>query len=296
MKKALCLTLAALLGLLLLSSCAKTEEAPAPTPEIVYVTVTPEPAPETQAPVEPPLEEDALPLELDPGPGSFPGGLDDDGPGEYDPRDGVAAVEELSLTAERQYEANIFLSNFAEQGFRFYSYDLDMSQIMAQLVRFAHIWYKVNSYSEIAYGTFSGVTCETLTVGQVDTVVSRFFPFSVTREDADSYYIPPEHSFYQDGVFYFEAADGESYNRIAVVESATLMSDGTYQLAFVEYSIDLETYFSFDGGIPRSYYELTAQEAAARSDLTPLGSGVAYALPHDYQGRASYQLLEYTVW
>ena len=300
MKKALCLTLAALLGLLLLSACAKTEEPPAPAPEIVYVTVTPEPAPEAQGPVEPPLEDDALPLELDPGPGSFPGGLDDDGRGpdeggELYPWDDVTAVQSLEMTADRQYEANIFLSNFAEQGFRFYSYDMDMSQIMGQLVRFAHIWCKVNRQSEITYSTFSGVTCETLTAEQVDAVVSRFFP-SVTREDADLYYIPPEHSFYRDGTFYFEAADGEAHNRIAVAEGVTVMSDGTCFITFGEYEIDLETYYSFDGGIPRSYYELTASQAAERADLTLAAVGASCALPHDYQGRASYQLLEYSVW
>ena len=299
MKRTLAFLPAALVIFCLLSGCAKTEEAaaPAPTPQIIYVTVTP--APESEAP----LGTDELPLVVDPGQASFPGGLDDDGRGggeygicdENDPRfEGVEPVETVELTADRQYEANIFLSNFAEQNFQFYMYDLDLSQILGPLVRFAHIWYKINDQSGITYGELDGQTWEILSADRLCQVTDRFFPFELTEEDIERYYRPEEHSFYRDGLFYFEAADGEAHNRIAVADSITRMSTGVLFITFTEYDVDLDTYFDFEGSVPRSYYELTAEQAAAKSDLTAAASGRAIVEPHTYNGRSTYRLIEYT--
>ena len=263
----------------------------------------------TEAPAEPPLEEDELPLILDPGPGSFPGGLDDDGRGDdeydgYDEEDDswssglsfLTPVEFLELDANRQYEANIFLSNFAEQGRCIYFYDLDMSQILPNIIDFAHIWYKINDRSAINYGQLDGETYEILTAEDALAVLHRYLILPVNEESFDRYYYPQEHSFYQDGCFFFDAADGEAYNRIAVADSLSLLDDGRYCLTFTEYEIDLEQYFDFEGGIPRSYYELDPYDASQHQYLTRVADGYAIVEPYQYNGRSTYQLCEYTAW
>lgn len=300
MKRLLLMLLALLSPALLLAGCEKA----APAPEIVYVTVTPEPTPE---PVPEAAEVPGFPMEE----GGFPGGLDDDGrgPGEdgfNDPEiygteanepggmSGLTPVDFIPLDSGKQYEANIFLSNFAEQGINIYLYDQDMSQILPSLIGFAHIWYKINDSSAISYGTLDGETYETIPLERIASVIKRYISLTVTEETVEKYYEPQEHSFFQDGVFFFDTADGESYNRIAVADSLSLLEDGRYCLTFTEYEVDIETYF--DVGIPRSYYELNPTEASRHPSLTRLADGYAIVIPYSYNGRSTYQLVEYTTW
>lgn len=306
MKRSLALILIAVLLLCTASACTKENPELGPKPVSQSFSAeeseTPTPAPDPL--IEPPPPSDEMPLIVDPGPGSFPGGLDDDGPGgeyavydEEDPRfEGVTIVENVELTAETQYEANVFLSNFAEQCFWFYCYDLDMGQFIDRIVDFAHIWYKINDYSAITYGQLDGHTYEILSADRFCEIAERYFPFEMTEDTIETYFRPQEHSFYQDGRFFFDAADGEAYNRIAVADGITRLSDGSCVITFTEYDIDLNTYYSFTGDIPLEYYELTPASAAERRDLTMTASGSAIVLPYDYNGRSTYQLIEYTVW
>ncbi len=288
------LILIASAALILLAACGKptAEEVPAPTPQIVYVTVTPEPTPEPGPTPEEASESDILPLITDTelAEGSFPGGLDDDGPGP----EGSEPVEPIELDAGTQYAANIFLSNFAEQFFADYAYDGD--DFVGRAVDFAHTWYKVNDRSAIEYREFNGEPYETLTLDELNAVVSRYFPFTIDEWTMENLYIPTEYAFYQDGLLFYMAADGEAYHRIAVVRDMAMREDGVVLMDFAVYEIDIETYFGFDNGIPRSYYELTDAEASRDPTLTLAAEGMASALPHSYNGRAGYQLLDYTTW
>ena len=304
MKRALSLLLASLLALSLCAGCAKTESAEAPA------QTTSRPA-NGAADAEEPSSAAEIPEAAvidDPAETSFPGGLDDDGRGPdedayYEPEEGapgtmsgLTPVEFFPLDGSKQYEANIFLSNFAEQGINLYFYDLDMSQILPSLVHFAHIWCKINDQSAITYGQVDGVTYEILTFDRFRSVIGRYIPLNVTEESVEHSYTPQAHSFYQDGKFYFEAADGEAYNRIAVADSLSQLEDGRYCLTFTEYEIDLDAYYSFEAGIPRSYYELTPFEASQHQYLTRIADGYAIVTPYQYNGRDTYQLVEYTTW
>ena len=305
MKRALALLLAALLALSLCAGCVKSETADTPA------QATSSPAMGAAA-VEEPSSAAEIPEAAvidDPAETSFPGGLDDDGrgPDEDDFADtengapvgmmsGLTPVEFFPLDGSKQYEANLFLSNFAEQGINLYFYDLDMSQILPSLVRFAHIWCKINDRSAITYEQLDGEPYEVLSLEKFRSVIGRYIPLNVTEESVEHSYTPQAHSFYQDGKFYFEAADGEAYNRIAVADSLSQLEDGRYCLTFSEYEVDLDAYYSFEAGIPRSYYELTPFEASQHQYLTRIADGYAIVTPYQYNGRDTYQLVEYTTW
>lgn len=326
MKKTLPILLI-LLAFCLLAGCTDKEaaeaSAPVPSAQIVNVTVTPaptsrlaaalrdavaqaelSPSPVAETPEpEPSPQETALPVIDDPSQVSFPGGLDDDGRGPDEDDDGLGSglsfltpVEFIELDAEKQYEANIFLSNFAEQGINIYFYDLSTSRVLPSLVDFAHNWYKINDYGAISYGELDDTVYEILSAEQILAVIHRYISLPLTTEAFEYYYYPQEHSFYQDGSFFFDPADGEAYNRIAVADSLSLLDDGRYCLTFTEYEIDLDAYFSFDDGIPRSYYELDPFNASQHQMLTRIADGYAIVEPYQYSGRSTYQLYEYTSW
>ena len=128
---------------------------------------------------------------------------------------------------------------------------------------------------------------------QIRAVIDRYFYLPVSDSALEKGLLYPEHSFYQNGEFWFEAADGESYNRFAVADRLTLLSDETYEISFTVYEVDLMEYF--DQGVSSDYYHLTSQEAAG-AGFTRIASGTALALPHSYRDRATYQLLEYHTW
>lgn len=309
MKRTLALLLAVLLALSLCAGCAKNESDDAPaqaTSHPIDSSAAEEAASSADLP-----EADVV---TDPAETSFPGGLDDDGPGPdeqdyafyeeaaigtegFEPvgrMSDLTPVEFLPLDGSKQYEANVFLSNFAEQGANLYFYDLDMSQILPSLVRFAHIWCKINDRSAITYEQLDGEPYEVITFEKFSAVLKRYISLNVTREAVENYYYPQEHSFYRDGKFYFEAADGESHNRIAVADSLALLDDGRYCLTFTEYEVDLDVYF--DEGIPRSYYELDPTAASQHQYLTRVADGYAIVTPYKYNGRDTYQLVEFTSW
>ena len=275
---------------------------PAPPPEVEPPPKLPPEEPETGAVTyNPKIRRTETPEET-----GFPGGLDDDGRGPeeeeyYEPEEGAPGymsglipVEFFSLDGDKQYEANLFLSNFAEQGINLYFFDLDMSQILPSLIDFAHIWYKINDRSAVSYGMLDYVSYETIDLEDIAAVINRYISLTVTEEAVDNYYYPQEHSFYQDGVFFFDPADGEVYNRIAVADSLSLLDDRRYCLTFTEYEVDLDVYF--DSGIPRSYYELDAFEASQHPHLNRSRDGFAIVTPYNYNGKDTYQLVEYTTW
>ena len=81
--------------------------------------------------------------------------------------------------------------------------------------------------------------------------------------------------FYENGKIWYPTADGENYNLIAVVDSATSNSDGTFTFYFTVYSIDWDTYSNFKEGDIKKYYKLTSAKAASDKTLTKATSGTA---------------------
>ena len=207
--------------------------------------------------------------------------------------DAIARQEELPvlpLDGDRQYEMNVFLSNFSEQGFG--SYDGTADGRLAAQVDFIHIFRKINDRDAIVYKNDGGSPYETLTMDQINETMDRFFGETITSEQAREYPVT-NHSFYRDGDFYFVAADGEAYNRFTVADSVRSVSDQVYLVYFTVYELDLMTYF--DEGIGRAYYEMTPAAAQGSGVLSADRCGAALVAPWDNNGRNTYRLLEYRV-
>ena len=210
-------------------------------------------------------------------------------------------VEPLPLSAQRQYEANLFLSNFSEQGFgqrpgagTFVSSEASVAQLFS--------WAKINKRSAISYeGNYEVMTRE----DYVD-IVRRYFDLDAVPEPAEGADFSAEfgmgrydwdHCWYENGRFYYPAADGESHTCFSVADSAET-ADGRYtRFRFTIYALDLQIYWD-NNGIPDAYYHLTPSEAAARvaaGEISLVGTGTADAGTFylESSGRQSWRLLRY---
>ena len=258
-------------------------------------------APELAVETEPPLAETAAPAAEAPVE-EIPAAPAEEAPVQ-EPE--AAPTEEpgqpISLSAEQQYEANIFLSNFSEQWFCEYPFDRfdadDTSE--AQLFSFAHLWAKINRHSAISYdGGY-----ETMTRENVNEIVGRYFGLGISPADGTDYSAALgmgnydwDHCWYEGGVFYYPAADGEAYNHFTVVDSAEALSGSRTRFRFTVYELDLDRYWA--DGVANEYYRLTPAEAVQHMtamEIVPVRTGVAVVLPCylESSGRESYILVSY---
>lgn len=197
-----------------------------------------------------------------------------------DPSDDfVIEPEYLELDSEEQKYANTYITNFVEQ--YFYDFDRD-SASTEQLLDFVHIHLKINAYDQISYETKGDITFETFTVDKSIKVISKYFAVYFTEEDCKALPAPPTDygdqpagPFYEDGKIWYEAADGESYNLIGIVDSVLNNTDGTLTIEFTVYSIDYEVYNELDADGIAAYYSMTPEQAAADSTLTQVKTGTA---------------------
>ena len=193
--------------------------------------------------------------------------------------DFVIEPEYLELDSEEQIYANTYITNFVEQ--YFYDFDRD-SASTEQLLDFVHIHLKINAYDQISYETKGDITFETFTVDKSIKVISKYFAVYFTEEDCKALPAPPTDygdqpagPFYEDGKIWYEAADGESYNLIGIVDSVLNNTDGTLTIEFTVYSIDYEVYNELDADGIAAYYSMTPEQAAADSTLTQVKTGTA---------------------
>ena len=193
--------------------------------------------------------------------------------------DFVIEPEYLELDSDEQKYANTYITNFVEQ----YFFDFDRDSATAeQLLDFVHIHLKINAYDQISYETKGDITFETFTVDKSIKVISKYFAVYFTEEDCKALPSPPETygdqpagPFYEDGKIWYEAADGESYNLIGIVDSVLNNTDGTLTIEFTIYSIDYEVYSGLDMDGIAAYYSMTPEQAAADSTLTQVKTGTA---------------------
>lgn len=191
----------------------------------------------------------------------------------------VIEPEYIELDSEEQKYANTYITNFVEQ----YFFDFDRDSATAeQLLDFVHIHLKINAYDQISYETKGDLTFETFTVEKSLQVVSKYFAVYFTEEDCKALPAPPTDygdqpagPFYEDGKIWYEAADGESYNLIGIVDSVLNNTDGTLTIEFTVYSIDYEVYNELDADGIAAYYSMTPEQAAADSTLTQVETGTA---------------------
>ena len=213
----------------------------------------------------------------------------------------------VSLTATQQYEANIFLSNFSEQGFASGTdgpFDTKAAG-EAELFSFAHRWAKINRRSAISY---SG-SYEVMTLAAVNEILERYLEGDCALNPAEGTdysaalgmgHFDWDHCWYSGGCFYYPAADGESYNCFTVVTEKLQYPSGLSTLCFTVYELDLSLYWEHNG-IPAEYYRLTPAEAAQRAqkgEITPMRMGEALCSPWllTAQNRESYRLLRYELY
>lgn len=205
---------------------------------------------------------------------------DTEAPAESDPSDDfVIEPEYIELGSEEQKYVNTYITNFVEQ----YFFDFDSDSATAeQLLDFVHIHLKINAYDQISYETKGDITFETFTVSEATKVISKYFALYFTEDDCKALPAPPETygdqpagPFYEDGKIWYEAADGESYNLIGIVDSVLNNTDGTITIEFTIYSIDYEVYNELDMDGIAAYYSMTPEQAAADSTLTRVKTGTA---------------------
>ena len=207
----------------------------------------------------------------------------------------------VSMTQEQQRAASLFLSNFAEQhsfearGFDAGSPDLD------DLVSFAYLYCKINRHSSLSVAQSGGSSYYTLSRADANAVWQRHFGITLSESEAAQY---PQRdqsaygqfrSFYSDGSFYFPAADGESYNRLAIARQMEDLGNGTYQVLFDIYKLDIAEYQRGNGSVDSAYYSLSADEARTNRNLTWQASGTAVVRPYVNNGNQTYQLVRYSV-
>ncbi len=206
-------------------------------------------------------------------------------------------VISFEMNADQQYSANVFLSNFAEQGV-FDHFNINIPDI-DQLVDFAYLFCKINR-REDTIGTFrydNGAETQyfyTVSLENVNEVLDRHFGIQLDEDMAKRFPVnsnPNEH--YLNGVFYFPAADGEAYNRIAIARTAESLGNGTFRLNFDVFSLDIREYHA--KGIDWSYYYMTTAQAYSSSNLTWLSSGTAIVKPYKYYDRDTFRLIEYSM-
>lgn len=181
----------------------------------------------------------------------------------------------MTFDAAAQEKANIFISNFAEVFFA----DFDAGNINTkQLLNFAHIHYKINARDKIKYENKGNSSFETFAYKDASTTVGRYFGIGLSEDELKKLPAPAageQGPFYENGKIWYPTADGENYNLIAVVDSATSNSDGTFTFYFTVYSIDWNTYSNFKEGDIKKYYKLTSAKAASDKTLTKVTSGTA---------------------
>ena len=181
----------------------------------------------------------------------------------------------ISYSAEEQEKANIFISNFAEVGFADFNVE---NKDINQLLNFVHVHYKINARDKIKYENKGGSSYETFKYEDALNTVGRYFGTGLKEDDLKKLPAPSaggQGPFYEDGRIWYPTADGESYGRVGIVDSAKNNNDGTITLSFTIYTIDWDTYSNMSASDIKKYYKLTPKKADSDKTLTKSSSGTA---------------------
>lgn len=185
------------------------------------------------------------------------------------------------LSSKNQKKVNIFLSNFAEQGFEKYPAD-DHA-----MLNFGYIFCKYNKQEYL----YSAGEYYCVDKKHMDTVLKDYFGKTVSPSDSFTVFYGKYNNdiiTYDAGTYSFEMADGEFSEYVAIANYMESNGDGTY-------TVDFDIYAAYEG-LENSYYSLTASEAENSSKLEWHTSGLAVIQEHTRStGVESYILLKYTV-
>ena len=167
---------------------------------------------------------------------------------------------------------NIFLSNFAEQGFACYPAD------DAELLDFVYIYCKINRNKALLSNTESYY----VTQATVDDILTRFF--GKTVKPGTDYKVYGSELTYQDGNYYWPLADGVMYDYVAIATDMRKNANGTYTVQF-------DIYEAFEVNSLKDCYYMSPSEAAGNSRMHKIASG--QAVVKDYAPKDSYQIISY---
>ena len=189
----------------------------------------------------------------------------------------------VGMDKDLQKKMNIFVSNFAEQGFSTFDYG---KPDIEQIATFAYRWTRINNPDDVKIeGEYY-----TLSFDSIKKLADKYLGLKVTEDEMNKHvWNDDETGKFKDGKLYVPAADGETYTTLAVVDSAEDM-DGTLRLEFTVYSLDLDTYWENDE-IPKKYYSLSGKEAAVHTELESFAKGYAIVKDGD-----QYKLLHYELY
>lgn len=185
-----------------------------------------------------------------------------------------------NFDSNEMYKINVFLSNFSEQRFKAYpcsDYDLLM---------FGYSFAKVNNRDMLGNTSTDYYINKT----DMDYILNRFFGGTVYVTDGT---VLDERNYpitYQNGAYYWPAADGASYSYCSIATSMVKNGNGTYTVTFDIY----EHVYPHES--MSAYYSYTAAQAAASGDLIKNGSGTAVVRDHIRDGGIeTYQLISYSL-
>lgn len=176
----------------------------------------------------------------------------------------------INISKDDQNKMNLFVSNFAEQGFREYD---DEYPDVSVLTEYAYIWSRINKRSNIEIEN----SYYKIGFDKIKEIVDKYFGLRLTNDDFYEYNWAKSRSggFCKNGYFYVPAADGESYPAFAVVEQAEDSGNGILWLYFTTYEVSLDTYWDSGDSVPKKYYSLSAKEASEAPYLTKGYQGLA---------------------
>ena len=187
--------------------------------------------------------------------------------------------EVIDLESDVQQYVNTFITNFVEQNF--YDYDRETADI-ERMIDFVHLHLKINAQDLISYAVKGDLDYEVFSIDDVQRVASEYLGVLITEEDYAALPVPPDTfgdqpsgPYFEDGKIWYEASDGESYNRIGIVNSFLNPGDGTLIMEFDVYEIDIDTYLSLNTDEIRAYYALTSEQAENDPTLTNVRTGTA---------------------
>lgn len=270
-KKMLCLILATVLCIGVLSGCGELEnmipgfgrQDPSLLDRPPETAGLPDQTPPTMAPTE------AVEVPVATEPAST-----EPAPTEPKPTE---APKPANLLKANQKKINVFLSNFAEQGFGNYP-DSDVA-----LLTFGYLYYKYNVDSKLHVD--EDAECYYVKKKDMDTVLKDFFGKTITPDDYEEF-IGAYHDdvIFDNDRYEFPLADGVLADYVAVASSMVDNGDGTY-------TVEFDVYFAEDG-LKNSYYEYNAEKAASSSKLSWEYSGKAVVREHTRStGKESYRLI-----
>ena len=197
--------------------------------------------------------------------------------------------EELTLTKDTQREANLFLSNFAEQEQGAFSFSGKIDPV--KLMRFAFDFAKINTPEKIK--TESGT--EFLSMKDCNGILERYTPFFIPEAEekyleSDGTNTDIDYVWCFDGKAIRGEKEEEPHNTFAVA-NAMYRERGNIRIIYYDlYELDIVEYL--DRGIDKSYYELSAKDAEKNTSLKKIGKGRAVAETYHVSGRDSYRLIE----